>query len=140
MATNNFPPRLQVFYQDCADNIRFLKQQQWRVTNYALLIYAAVYLLHSELSVKACEVKAGLSVLLALAWLFSLFVLYQLERSMDRFRDRIDWIYRERFTEKEQVALSLLPKTSDQGIFRVLIAVSSIGAAILLSTIIWLPA
>jgi hypothetical protein len=32
-------------YNDAVANIRFAKQQQWRVTNYAALIYGAVVLL-----------------------------------------------------------------------------------------------
>ena len=35
------PDKITTLWQDAVDNIRFFKQQQWRVTNYAALIYAA---------------------------------------------------------------------------------------------------
>ena len=33
-----FPGQHDALYQDAAENLRFVKAQQWRVTNYALLV------------------------------------------------------------------------------------------------------
>jgi hypothetical protein len=38
--SNQFPSHVQALYQDAVDNLRFAKQQQWNVTNYAALVYA----------------------------------------------------------------------------------------------------
>lgn len=38
-----FPRHVQALYQDAVDNLRFAKQQQWNVTNYAALVYAALF-------------------------------------------------------------------------------------------------
>lgn len=42
-------PAVSAFYNDVVDNIRFAKQQQWRVTNYVSLVYVALFALNLQL-------------------------------------------------------------------------------------------
>jgi hypothetical protein len=84
--------------------IRFFKQQQWKVTNYALLIYAAIYFLQKELR------SAGKSTLVIIAWLtfFASFaVLTWLERSLGKARARADKINEDYFTDTERRDLNI---------------------------------
>ncbi len=37
-----------VIYQECLEDIRFLKQQQWRVTYYCLLLFTAIFFLNEH--------------------------------------------------------------------------------------------
>ena len=57
------PDQILAIYQDAVDNLRFVKQQQWRVTNYALLVYAAVYFLRDQEPMDTCGGKAALTVM-----------------------------------------------------------------------------
>jgi hypothetical protein len=40
---DNLPKHLELIFADAVDNIRFLKRQQWVITNYAVAILAAIY-------------------------------------------------------------------------------------------------
>ena len=40
--SDDMPKRIEVIFQDATHNLRFFKQQQWTVTNYALAAYAAL--------------------------------------------------------------------------------------------------
>jgi hypothetical protein len=135
----DFPSRLQVFYQDCVDNIRFLKQQQWRATNYALLVYAAAYFVRKETPLHTCYGKAALTAILVVTFGINVWLLIDNYRSLSRFRSRIDWIYRNKFPSYEQTktALDLVPKTEDPWFIWLLGFVSIVGAA-LVGVIIWL--
>ena len=35
---DEMPKRIEMIFQDAVDNLRFIKQQEWTVTNYALWI------------------------------------------------------------------------------------------------------
>ena len=39
------PVHVEAAYKDAADNIVFLKRQQWLATNYVLLLYAAIFVI-----------------------------------------------------------------------------------------------
>ena len=43
MAEIQMPPHVQAAYKDAVDNVIFHNRQQWVATNYALLIYAAIF-------------------------------------------------------------------------------------------------
>ena len=36
--SDKMPRRIEMIFQDAVDNLRFIKQQEWTVTNYALWI------------------------------------------------------------------------------------------------------
>jgi hypothetical protein len=39
------PRHVEAAYKDAVDNTIFLKRQQWVATNYALLVYAAIFVI-----------------------------------------------------------------------------------------------
>ncbi|MGH6791446.1 MAG: hypothetical protein ACRECF_01745 [Methyloceanibacter sp.] len=135
---SQFTPEIGAIFQDAAENIRFAKLQQWRVTNYALLTYAAAYLLRGEELLKTCGGKIALTLIVAVAWAFSSFVLWRLEHSMEKFRDRIAWVYERSFTPKEQLQLTMRRKPFwfDPSIFAGLLVATSLGAILVLA-ILW---
>jgi O-antigen ligase len=47
-ADRQMPSHVEVAYQDAVNNITFLKRQQWIATNYALLVYAALFVVSAE--------------------------------------------------------------------------------------------
>jgi hypothetical protein len=110
-----------------------LKQQQWQVTNYAGLVYAAfIYLFDSErLSRPELSVSAGLVVA---AWCANLAVLADLQRSMDdKFRTRIRRIYDSPyFTSEQRKQYSLEREEKSETILRALVLFTSLGAVLTL--------
>jgi hypothetical protein len=42
------PAHVGAAYKDAVDNIIFLKRQQWVATNYALLVYAVIFVISAE--------------------------------------------------------------------------------------------
>jgi hypothetical protein len=127
-----FSPQINALYHDAVENLRFAKLQQWRVTNYALLSYAAVYFIRDKVPFASCEGKVILTAIVAIVAAFNVFVLWKLEDSMGKFRDRIDWVYDHCFTARERSELLLKPKTLrvDKGIYLGLVAVSLAGAGL----------
>src|SRR5262245_37804395 len=47
-ADRQMPGHVEVAYQDAVNNITFLRRQQWIATNYALLVYAALFVVSAE--------------------------------------------------------------------------------------------
>ena len=52
------PKHVQMVYKDALDNLMFLKQQQWRIINYALTAYAALFAVAALIHAKAGWEKA----------------------------------------------------------------------------------
>jgi hypothetical protein len=134
------PPQLEGLYQDAVENLRFIKQQQWRVTNYAALIYAAIYVVHKEPPLDTCGGRAGLTVATLVTMVFSIAVLWRLQEGMEKFRRRISFVYERHFTAGERRDLSLEKLITDQQpdwlIYPGLMVVSLAGAALVL-VIVW---
>jgi hypothetical protein len=84
------PNHVAALYQDAIDNIVFLKRQQWAIINYALLVYAAIYVLQNH---DGCWPFLSYVVLPSTA-VVSVILLLTLEYSIRRkFRHRIGVIY-----------------------------------------------
>jgi hypothetical protein len=56
-ADREMPKHVEAAYKDAVDNILFLKRQQWVATNYALLVYAAIFVISGSVlsSDRFCE-------------------------------------------------------------------------------------
>src|SRR6516165_4735159 len=76
--------RLDLIYQDAATNLRFLKQQEWVITRYALTGYAVLVTLATQMTFRLPLLIAA--VLIAV---FDAVILHQFIGSMQRFRDRM---------------------------------------------------
>jgi len=81
--------RLELIYQDAATNLRFLKQQEWVITRYALTAYAVLVGLATQMTF-----RCPLVVAVVLIAVLDAVILHQFIGSMQRFRDRIDWIHK----------------------------------------------
>jgi hypothetical protein len=87
--TDDMPKRIELLFQDAVDNLRFVKQQQWTVTNYAFLAYSALVALAQLTGSKLLPV---LYYALALAWFYSAAMLALLLVDIEKFRRRIGWV------------------------------------------------
>ena len=55
------PGHVEVAYQDAVNNLNFHRRQQWIATNYALLVYAALFVVSAEYFSRADFDEIGLA-------------------------------------------------------------------------------
>jgi hypothetical protein len=60
------PHHVEIAYKDAVDNIRFYKRQQWMTTNYAILIYAVIFLVSARFFSLLTSLEVGWASLLFL--------------------------------------------------------------------------
>jgi hypothetical protein len=138
-ADRQMPSHVEVAYQDAVNNIPFLKRQQWIATNYALLVYAALFVVSAEYFSRTDFARNWLGIIAIATFLVHLYLVYLFQDAMDKSRDRLDWIYRTYFNREEQTGLGLLRPRSSWDEWKVavgLILVSFIGF-ILTASYLW---
>jgi hypothetical protein len=135
VARKTFNDQLAILYQDAVDNRRFLKQQQWNVTNYAALVYAAVLYLYGQGWLSDTFISVGIPLVACMA---NVGVLWQLQASMTKFRDRIQWMYQNHFTSAQRNELKLKPSDlkQDRSIAVLLSLFSFLGAMLTLLVVL----
>ena len=135
--TKKFTPQIGALYQDAVESLRFFKQQQWKVTNYALLIYAAIFIVRKEM--ETCTGKSILVAIASLTFVASLAVLTWHEFSIVKARDRADKINEDYFTDTERSDLNIRSGTSwyDHSIWLLLCFVSLGGAVMASWLVLW---
>jgi hypothetical protein len=107
--------RLELIYQDAATNLRFLKQQEWVITTTQMTF------------------RLPLMIAVILIVIFDAVVLHEFIGSMQRFRDRIDWIHKYAYPPEEQNLLRLGESDSPLNTsvyIHILILISVAGAAL----------
>jgi hypothetical protein len=129
-ADRQMPSHINVAYQDAVNNITFLKRQQWIATNYALLVYAVLFVISAEYFSRTDVARNWLGIIAIVTFLIHLYMIYLFQGATDKFRVRLDWIYRTYFSREEQAGLDLLRPRSAWDEWKVavgLILVSFIG-------------
>jgi hypothetical protein len=101
------PVHVEAAYKDAVDNIIFLKRQQWVATNYALLVYAAIFVISAEYFSRTDFARNSLGIIAIATFLIHWYVIFVFQRAIDKFRSRLYWIYRTYFNVEEQTALDL---------------------------------
>jgi len=106
-AAEQMPEHVGAAYKDAVDNILFLKRQQWLATNYALLLYAAIFLISAHYFNRTDLARNWLGVLTIATFMIHWYMLHLFQRGIDKFRNRLAWIYRTYFTGDERVGLDV---------------------------------
>jgi len=88
------------------DDIEFSKRQQWAVTNYVLLVYAAMFYLNGHFQAHATCIKMILSVLAFVAWAYAAFLLVKMQFDMARYRRKLVSAHKEWLNANERATLS----------------------------------
>jgi len=126
------PGHVKAAYRDAVDNILFLKRQQWLATNYVLLLYAAIFLISAHYFSRTDVARNWLGVITIAAFVVHWWMLHLFQRSIEKFRNRLSWIYRTYFSEEERAGLDLRlgPRSYwyQPEVYIGLLAVSFIGA------------
>ena len=129
-ADRQMPSPVQVAYQDAVNNITLLKRQQWIATNYALLVYAALFVVSAEYFSRTDFARNWLGIIAIATFLIHFYMVYLFQGALDKSKDRLDWIYMTYFNREEQTGLDLLRSRSSWDEWKVavgLILVSFIG-------------
>lgn len=89
---------VKILYKGAIDNVIFLKRQQWIITNYSLVVYAAVV----GLSKAANDVERTLlTVVAGLAFAYAVSCMIHTQMSLTKLRTTIDIIWKTYFTSGE---------------------------------------
>jgi hypothetical protein len=96
---------VKIHYKSVVDNIMFLKRQQWTITNYALLLYAAL----GTLSAKATQPeKVAFTALAIVGFLFALHCVRHTQTSMTRYYNNLFDLQQAFMTAKERETFKTL--------------------------------
>ncbi len=104
MSATEMPPHGSIVFKELFDDINSTKRQQWTITNYSVLILAAIYVVnlsdYGALLINMALITAivGSALLLRIQW------------HMARSRIRLDKIYKTYFVEDELKAVGLSDK------------------------------
>jgi hypothetical protein len=101
------PRHVEAAYKDAVDNTIFLKRQQWVATNYALLVYAAIFVISAEYFSRTDFARNSLGIVAAATFVIHWYMMYLFQRAIDKFRHRLYWIYLTYFNGEEQAGLDL---------------------------------
>jgi hypothetical protein len=100
MSATEMSPQISIVFKELFDEVKSTKRQQWIITNYCLLILAAVYALQlpyaSPLAVITAIVGSGL--------------LLKMQSHLARSRIRLDKVHKTYFDEQELKAIGLTDK------------------------------
>jgi hypothetical protein len=106
-AERQMPKHVEVAYRDAVDNIVFLKRQQWLATNYVLLLYAAIFVISAHFFSRTDAARNWLGVLTIAAFVVHWWMLHIFQRSIEKFRNRLAWLYTTYFSGEERAGLDL---------------------------------
>ena len=139
-AAQHMPEHVGTAYKDAVDNIIFLKRQQWLATNYALLVYAAIFVTSAHYFSRTDLARNWLGVLTIATFVIHWSMLHLFQRAIEKFRNRLGWIYRTYFSAEERAGLDVQPEPRSYWyppeLYIGLIAVSFVGA-VLTAVYLW---
>jgi hypothetical protein len=139
-AAEQMPEHVGAAYKDAVENILFLKRQQWLATNYALLIYAAIFLISAHYFNRTDVARNWLGIITIATFIVHWYMLHLFQREIDRFRNRVAWVYRTYFTSDERAGLDVPvePRSywHQPEVYVGLMAVSFVGA-VLTAIFLW---
>jgi hypothetical protein len=119
-------------YKDAVENINFLKRQQWVATNYAVLVYAAIFVISGTYFSRTDFARNMLGIVTLVTFGIHWYMIYVFQRGIDSYRRRLNWVYQTYFSREERVGLDLpLGPTADREQWQVatgLVLVSLVGA------------
>lgn len=109
--TKEMPPQISNVHNATIANIEFFKKQQWAITNYTILIYAALFGLHKSLNnISACE-RCTLVSLTAFTFICSTAMLIRMQFATGKERKRLGCIHEDWLSEAQRNRMGIEPYT-----------------------------
>jgi hypothetical protein len=84
------PPQLANVQNALYSTIQFSKKQQWAITNYVILVYAAIFGLSRWLNPLTIIERWIFGVLIAIAGLYAIFLLIQIQGDLGTYREQLE--------------------------------------------------
>ena len=84
-AERQMPVNVETAYKDAVDNIIFLKRQQWVATNYALLVYAAIFVISAQYFSRTDFARNALGIVAIATFLIHCYIMFVFQRAIDKF-------------------------------------------------------
>jgi len=106
-AERQMPDHIGGAYRDAVDNIILLKRQQWVATNYALLVYAAIFVISAQYFQRTDFARNALGIVAIVVFFIHWYMMFLFQSAIEKFRARLFWIYRSYFNGEEQAGLDL---------------------------------
>jgi hypothetical protein len=126
------PEHIGAAYKGAGESILFLKRQQWLATNYALLLYVAIFVISAHYFSRTDFARNWLGVLTIVVFIVHWYMMHLFQSEIAKLRDRLNWMYRTYFSADERAGLDvqLEPKSywHQPEVFVGLIALSFVGA------------
>ena len=139
-AAQQMPEHVEAAYKTAVDNIIFLKRQQWLATNYALLVYAAIFVISAHYFGRTDVARNWLGVLTIATFVIHGCMLHLFQRAIEKLRSRLAWIYKTYFSAEERAGLDVQMEPRSYWyppeLYIGLIAVSFVGA-VLTAVYLW---
>ena len=107
VAQRQMTAHVEAAYKDAVENINFLKRQQWVATNYAVLVYAAIFVISGTYFSRTDFARNMLGIVTLVTFVIHWYMIYVFQRAIQRYRRRLDWVYQTYFTQEERVGLNL---------------------------------
>src|SRR5262249_54864352 len=101
-AAQQMPEHVKAAYKAAVDKIMLLKRQQWLATNYALLVYAAIFVISAHYFSRTDLARNWLGALTIATFIIHWCMLHLFQRAIERFRNRVSWIYKTYFSAEER--------------------------------------
>lgn len=90
-AVRQMPAHVEAAYKEVVENIFFAKRHQWMTTNYALLVYAAIFIVSAHYFSRTDVARGWLGFVTFLTFFYPLYMIKALQDTITSFRDRIAW-------------------------------------------------
>jgi len=131
-AVKQMPEHVGAAYKAAVDNILFLRRQQWMATNYALVLYAAIFVISAHYFKRTDFARNWLGILTIATFFIHWYMLNIFQSAIMGFRSRLRWFYHTYFSEEERAGLDLQldPRTHwyQPEVYVGLLALSLVGA------------
>ncbi|MBI2584661.1 MAG: hypothetical protein HYW28_02115 [Rhodospirillales bacterium] len=132
---SNMPPQVVALYQAKTDQLTFLKKQQWAITNYLLLLIAAIFGVDQALRF-VCLEKVVLTGFIPTACVLELLLLFKINNDIKDARNSIQKITIKWFSAAQRKQYGLPeryePQPSERFVLGLLIGVSIAGTLLVL--------
>jgi uncharacterized integral membrane protein len=106
-------PHVSAVFKELFEELKSAKQQQWTITNYGVLILAAIYAVRHQLPVEVTHLQSKLKFLAILAIATAVLgscLLLRIQSHMARSRCRLDKLHKTYFTPNELRDIGLTDK------------------------------
>jgi hypothetical protein len=88
------------------------QKQQWTITNYVILVYAAIFGLSQALKPLGIIERWAFGLLVAIAGGYAIFLLIQIQRDLGRYREQLDTIYTDTIRKEDLKRYEIEPKSN----------------------------